>query len=261
MMNFNIADFYNMGLSAGNKLAGLTQNLNKGDAYIPTLLENQSRSKIADKQIASQEKISADTLKADRLKTMVTESAANRREKARLKSSEAEGKRERVSRAREGYYDRKSAAEIADKQTSRAMTAATIAASQKGINDPLTLARQAAQAGITGGIPTPFGPIGRRKPTMAEIQPHLQNVLGSISQAMNPGASAGAAGGPDIGKILLSNPPLARAFGRLSELKQTKGAVGDEDLAMALGPDLPEATKILQSMNMNIEDILAYINS
>ena len=244
-MGFNISDFYQMGLSAGNRLGGLTKNLNSSDKMIPDLLNQQNQRTISANEIASRSKLQAQSDAAALQREQLQQKGASYRTALEAKTKMSEGKKERASQEK-----------IADTQTSRALAASIIRESKKGVNDPLTLGKQAAQAKLPGG----FLGIGGKKPTPDQIGQGLQQVLGSISQAI--GSPGGMGGGQDFGKIILQNPILTSAYMKLNQVKQMKGMVSLDDLAQTLGPDVGPVMAELKKLGVqNIDDVLNYINS
>ena len=253
----DVSAFYQMGLSAGNRLGGLTKNLNTGDKYIPDMLQIQNQQQMQMEQLGAQRGMQREQLKEQRKTSAMEQSQANRRQKAEIKSKE-----------REGAKDRESQQKIADKSAERAITAAIISGSKKGVNDPWTVAQKAAQglAPAAEGISRFFG--GKQPPTAGAIGEQLQNVLGSISGAV--GGMGGMGGGLDpnvkaeMDRVVFSNPTLTKAFVTLKQFRAQFGTVIDENnFSQALGPDHNAVIQELLKINpdMDLADILAYMNS
>lgn len=248
-MGFNISDFYQMGLSAGNRLGGVTKNLNTSDKMIPELLNQQNQRTISANEIAARSKLQAQS-----------DQAAMEREKIQQKGASSRTAVEAKTKMSEGKKDRASQEKIANQTTSRNLATSVIGNSKKGVNDPLTMAKQIAQAGMPGGL---FGTsIGRPQPNASQIGQGLQQVLGSISDATGVVGGDGMGGGQDFGKIILQNPTLTSAYLKLNQVKQMKGIVSLDDLAQTLGPDVGPVMAELKKLGIqNIEDVLNYINS
>ena len=254
-MSFDVSSFYQMGLSAGNRLGGLTSNLNTGDKYIPDLLRIQNEQAMQQNQLKAALEMQQMGAKDTRKNTAITQSQENRRLKKQLEAQAAESEKQRKAQSAENALDRTSQESRSQDTVDKTLMAAMIAASKKGVTDPMTLARKDAES------KTPRGFLSRhRQPSPAEIGASLGQVLGSMKSAISPTQPA-AGGGVDLGRYILSSPVLSSAYSKLYQVRLAKGAVTADDLAQVLGNDIPAVLSELKNLGItNIDDVLAYIN-